>query len=257
MTALTALGLSLAVALAGWLARALTPGGTVAAAVVGWGVLAGTGWPGALALGAFFVTSSVVSHLTEPWQPGWVDARGNRRDPWQVAANGWAALAGGAVGLGSEAGLWIVTGALAAAAADTWATSLGALSPRDPRHIIRWIPVPRGASGGVSLVGTLGGIAGALVVGAAPAAVGAPAALGFAALALGTGGMLLDSILGATLQGRFHCTRCDRRSERRRHRCGLPTRHTGGLAWLGNDGVNAIATGLAGFGGWLCWLLVR
>jgi uncharacterized protein (TIGR00297 family) len=255
MNPLDALAISTALAFGGWLARALTPAGAAAATLVGWAVLAGTGWPGAAALGAFFVTSSLVSRMTEKWQPGWLDVRGHRRDPWQVAANGGAACAGGVIGFWApEPGLWIVVCALAAASADTWATSLGVLRPGDPRHVVRWNRVPRGTSGGVSLIGTLGGAAGAVVVAAAPTALGAPAALGIAAVVLGTLGMVADSVLGATVQGRFECRRCGVRSERRRHRCGLRTHQTGGLRWLGNDGVNAFATGLAGLAGWLWWL---
>jgi uncharacterized membrane protein len=67
--------------------------------------------------------------------------------------------------------------------------------------------------------------------------------------------MLLDSLLGARLQGRFHCDRCDLPSERPVHRCGTPTRRTSGLRHLGNDGVNAIANALAGAAGATWWAL--
>ncbi|MBA3658335.1 MAG: DUF92 domain-containing protein, partial [Gemmatimonadales bacterium] len=62
---------------------------------------------------------------------------------------------------------------------------------------------------------------------------------------IGFAGMIADSMLGASLQGRFHCPRCDRSSEWRRHRCGTATIHRGGLAWLDNDRVNLSATALA------------
>jgi uncharacterized membrane protein len=69
-------------------------------------------------------------------------------------------------------------------------------------------------------------------------------------------GMLADSILGAAVQGRFHCDACDLSTERRLHRCGRPTRLTGGISWLNNDAVNALATlaaALAGYAAWRQW----
>jgi uncharacterized membrane protein len=65
--------------------------------------------------------------------------------------------------------------------------------------------------------------------------------------------MLADSALGASIQGRFRCSRCGLGSERRMHRCGTPTDRVGGVAWLNNDGVNALATGIGALGGWIAW----
>jgi uncharacterized membrane protein len=65
--------------------------------------------------------------------------------------------------------------------------------------------------------------------------------------------MLLDSLVGGTLQGRFHCLRCDQASEWRMHRCGTTTRRIGGIAWLDNDAVNAIATLSAAGLAWIVW----
>ena len=63
------------------------------------------------------------------------DAKGERRDGLQVLANGWAAGLGALLAPANSAlGLWIVTTALAAAAADTWATAAGSWSQSDPRH---------------------------------------------------------------------------------------------------------------------------
>lgn len=96
--------------------------------------------------------------------------------------------------------------------------------------------------GGVTWRGTLGGVVGAWSVGLAGlAATGSTALLVFAIL-YGSAGMLLDSLLGATLQGRFRCDACAVATERRVHRCGAPTRRVAGLRWLSNDAINAITT---------------
>jgi len=66
-------------------------------------------------------------------------------------------------------------------------------------------------------------------------------------------GMLVDSVIGGALQGRFHCRSCDQLSEWRVHRCGSPTEWKAGLAWLNNDGVNFLATAAAACLAWAAW----
>lgn len=253
----TALALSLAIAGAGYALRALTGAGAIVAVAVGALILGGTGWAGMAALGTFFAGSSLISRLA-PDRTAAFDAKGGRRDQWQVLANGGAAALGALL---PGPGLWIVTASLAAAAADTWATSTGGWSRRPPRHVLRGHPMTPGASGGVTWIGTLGGAGGAFLVAVAAACL-APdpprdqGALVLGATIIGIAGMLLDSIFGATLQGRFRCDACGQDSERRLHRCGGATRLTGGLRWLTNDGVNALATIAAALLGAVAWFLV-
>jgi uncharacterized protein (TIGR00297 family) len=242
MSLLLAASLALAIALAGWIGRALTPAGALTATVVGTLILSRTGWPGMAALGAFFIGSSLISRLAPDRSVTILDAKGSTRDSMQVLANGGAAAFSTILPLSPQATLWMITASLAAAAADTWATSTGGWSRTDPRHILRWIPVPPGTSGGVTFLGTAGALLGATTVGIAAALAAGQATLLPLAVVVGTLGMLADSVLGGVWQGRFHCPACDRTSERRIHRCGAETSRTGGVAWLTNDGVNAIAT---------------
>jgi uncharacterized protein (TIGR00297 family) len=231
--------------------------GAAAAFVVGVLVLAGTGLPGLLALGSFFVTSSLLSRKSERHEPAWLDAPGHERNAAQVMANGGVAAVGGLIGLvgNAELGLAIAACSLAAAAADTWATSIGMSSPTDPIDIWRLKRVAKGTSGGISVRGTLGGVGGAITVAIAPLLTGALVGLAAIASMAGVAGMFADSLLGAVLQGRFFCDSCAQPSERRIHRCGAATRRTAGLAALGNDGVNALATALAGAIGAAWWTL--
>ena len=239
------------VSAAGFATRALDGAGAAVACVVGTAVLAGAGWPGGAVLLAFFALSSAVSRFAPQRRPALLDAKGERRDAWQVLANGGAAAAGAALLAGTPAALWVVAGALATAAADTWATAWGAGSARPTRHVLTGRAVPAGTSGGMTWRGTLGGLAGACVT----AAAGLPTG-GVPLLAAGTGigfcGMLLDSCLGAA-QGRFHGPACNVPSEWRRHRCGIQTLHSGGIRWLTNDAVNGLATTAGAFAGWLAW----
>ena len=233
-----------------WVLRALTGPGAVAATAVGTAILTGTGVPGGAALLTFFIGSNILSRIS-PDPASRLGAKGSRRDHWQVLANGGVAAIGALLGPGP--GSWIVTTSLAVAAADTWATSVGAWSGRPPRHLLTGRTVPPGTSGGITLLGTAGALAGGLIVAAAAAIVSQDQRLLLFAAPVGLVGMLVDSALGAGWQGQFYCAECGEETERRVHRCGTRSLPRGGLLWLNNDGVNALATGLGGIAGWAGW----
>jgi uncharacterized protein (TIGR00297 family) len=226
----------------------------VAAWTVGVLVLQGSGWAGGAVLAAFFVSSNLVSRASARVLGSDLDPKGERRDLWQVYANGGpAALAALAASSNGVLASWLVTASLAAAAADTWATSIGTRSRVPPRLLWSGRTVPAGTSGGVTLAGSIGALAGAAIVAAAGAfSTGRPFLFPVATL-IGFAGMLADSLLGGVLQGRFHCPRCDQPSEWRVHRCGSATVRRAGLAWLNNDGVNLLATALAAGAGLAAW----
>jgi uncharacterized protein (TIGR00297 family) len=253
MPLLQALLLSLIISALGWAGRALTRPGAAAATMVGTLLLWRTGWPGMAALGAFFVGSSLISRLAPDRSVVAVDAKGATRDAWQVLANGGAAAAAAILPIAPDGALWVVSASLAAAAADTWATSVGGWSRTDPRHILTWHRVPAGTSGGVTLLGSAGALAGATTVGAAAALTAHRVTLLPVALLAGMLGMFLDSLVGSAWQGRFHCGRCDRPTEQVVHRCGAETEQVGGLRWLTNDGVNGVATLFAAGLGYLAF----
>jgi uncharacterized protein (TIGR00297 family) len=239
------------VALLAWRAGSLTGDGAVAAAVVGTLVLVGAGWAGGAVLAAFFVSSSAVGRLI-PTLAG--DAKGERRDRHQVVANGGpAALAALLGNFDPSLALFLVTGSLAGAAADTWATSLGSLSGTPPRRLFFGPIVAPGTSGGMTTRGTLGGLAGAALVAGVGALAGGMPQLAVVGTLVGFAGMVGDSALGAVAQGRFHCPACDAASEWRVHRCGTRTIRKGGMAWLDNDGVNLAATAFAALLAGLAW----
>ena len=244
-----------ALALLAWAVRSLTGPGAVAAWAIGIAVLAGTGWAGGAVLAAFFVSSTAIGRLTPA--PVGLDPKDERRDPRQVVANGGPAAIGALLGLYDPGlGLWLVTGSLAAAAADTWATGIGGWSRTPPRRLLVGAEMPRGTSGGMTAVGCLGAATGALFVAVAGVAAGGGAGLLPAGTLVGFAGMVTDSVLGARWQGRFRCPACDVASEWPVHRCGARTVWVGGMPWLDNDGVNLGATALGAVlagAAWLCW----
>jgi len=230
-----------------WRAGTLTISGGLAAGTVGLSVLYGTGWNGGAVLAAFFVSSNLVSRVTPRRQPANADPKTDRRDAWQVYANGGPAALLAVLG-SSDVVLrtWLLTASLAAAAADTWATSVGSGSRGPPRLLWLGRSVSPGTSGGVTVLGSVGALAGAALVAGTGALVTGRASLLPAGTLIGFLGMAMDSLLGATLQGRFWCAACQQPSEWRVHRCGSRTEWKGRWAWVNNDVVNLLATATAG-----------
>lgn len=165
----------------------LTKGGVVAALAVGGATAWGLGWRGVVLLFAFFISGSLLTRLA--------GGSGGQRNYRQVLANGGVAALAGLLGS------WrLAAAALAAATADTWATEIGSFSRHAPRLITTWKPVTMGTDGGVTLLGTAGGVTGALCLAGVTALVFAPSLL---VVWAGIAGMLVDSVLGATVQGRL------------------------------------------------------
>jgi uncharacterized protein (TIGR00297 family) len=220
----------------------LTPGGILAALVVGIATLLGGGWPAALVLFAFFVPSVALSRLGRARKRGLVDVgKHGARDAWQVLANGGVAAIC-AILAWRLGGAWLAAfaGAFAAASADTWGTEIGTLARQAPRSILTFKPLATGLSGGVTIAGTLAEIAGAAIVALVAALLGIAA---FVPVAIGgVAGALVDSIFGASLQSLRRCPACARDCETDPHACGTPTVARRGVAWFGNDTVNLAAT---------------
>lgn len=232
--------------------RALSPGGAMAAILLGTTLVGTGGWWSGVLLVAFFASASLLSQrirrrsLVAP-------RRGSRRDAVQVLANGGLALLLALLAARTGSTTWLlgVAGAIAAANADTWSTEIGRLSQTPPRLITTRRPVVAGTSGAVSGIGLMGAAAGASLIGALAASAvtpgwfptpGAPAATLLAVTIGGIAGSLADSLLGATLQERRWCPTCEKPAEETIHTCGTPTTRIGGIRWLTNDVVNAACT---------------
>jgi Raf kinase inhibitor-like YbhB/YbcL family protein/uncharacterized protein (TIGR00297 family) len=250
--------LAVAVSVSAYAVRALSISGAIAAAIMGTLIFGLGGLPAAVLLLAFFISSSLLSRLFGRRKRSIEEkySKGSRRDAGQVLANG--GLATGFIVLHAvfpgQAWPWIgFAASLAAVNADTWATELGVLSSAEPVLISTGRRVERGASGGVSLVGTLAALGGAALIGLLGAILGPGSGqaviAGTVVIALaGLAGSLIDSLLGATVQAIYFCPACCKETERHpRHLCGAETTHLRGWRWLNNDWVN-LAGSLAGAG---------
>ena len=238
------------IALTAWRLRWLTGSGALAAWVAGT-VAMRAGWDWGILLIAYFVASTLLSRFRRMDKIVRGQGRTEKpgaRDAAQVASNGgWFVLAALSHSISPDAAWQCVgAGALAASAADTWATEIGSLARTLPRSIVTGKPVPVGTSGGVTLAGTVAGVTGGFFVAVLVVAFGWPSVAVAAAAAGGVVGSLVDSVLGATVQARYWCAFCGVATERRLHDCATITTFRGGLRWLNNDGVNAIATAAGG-----------
>lgn len=235
--------LAAAVAFAAYRARALSFDGAVAAFIIGTIVVGAGGWNGAAVLLAFFLPSALLTRLGHERKRA---LRGTQepspRNARQVLANGAVAALCAIAALGPSSTPFnaAFAGAFAAASADTWGTEIGTLARRRPVSILTFTPMETGLSGGITLLGTLASIGGALCV-AAVASLLRVAPLLPVAFA-GVAGALLDSIVGASLQARQWCPTCSCECETPQHSCGTPTTMRRGVRWIQNDAVNVTAT---------------
>lgn len=238
--------LAAVIAFAARASRALSTSGAIAALVVGAASVA-SGWAWGALLLAFFISSSALSRIgidIKRRRTSSIVEKGGERDTVQVLANGgvFAMAALGSVIVPADGWLALAGGALAAATADTWATEIGTLGGRKPRLITTWRAVPTGTSGAVTGMGTLGLVLGSAFLAMCTVAVGWPQDVVLPAFIGGIVGAVADSVAGATVQRRRRCASCDALTERAVHSCGTPTVHAGGISWMDNDAVNGLCT---------------
>ncbi|TAD88048.1 MAG: DUF92 domain-containing protein [Bacteroidetes bacterium] len=235
-------GIILSVAVA-WLAHGrkwLSTDGAVVAALLGVVVWLAGGWLMAAPLVAFFVLGSLLGKLPAKAALATDEKHQKPRDWQQVLCNGGVAgLCAVGWGLtGGEQYLLAVYASMAVCLADTCASEVGMRYGGRPMDILRIKPLPVGVSGGISWIGSLGGLLGAAVM--ALLAFGmAPYlshSLGVLVLA-GVAGMLLDSLLGSAYQAQYNAAGQPSDVPQKN----LPAVLQKGRAWVTNDLVNLLS----------------
>jgi uncharacterized protein (TIGR00297 family) len=199
--------------------RGVNRSGAVAGGIACFLLFAGAGPAAFATLAALFLMTWIATRLgyRSKLALGLAERR-EGRNAWQVLANLAVAAFGSVVFSATGNRVWLIAAlaALAEAATDTVASEIGQYRGPDARLITTWEHVSPGTDGGITIPGSIAGLAAGVVI-ATVATVGGIVPWGqlWIPVAAGFAGMLIDSILGATLQRR---------------------------GWINNEAVNFFAT---------------
>ncbi len=220
-------GLGVALGLLGRRIRFLSLGGLFGVTLASAGVFAAAGWVWATPTLVFLISMMLLARYRAPYKRTLSDrfTEGSVRRLTHILARlGWAtalALAYGRLYRNDEL-LVAYVGAIAAAAADGWATELGVLSPQPPRIITSGRQTTAGTAGAISVLGLVAALGASWLIGFVSLLAANAAAwldetelarpllwLPLAALLGGMAGTLVDSLLGATAQAIYWCEKCE------------------------------------------------
>lgn len=244
--------LSLLMIMPAWGLRLLTLPAALLAVLTGTGIYFAGGFPMFGALGAFFLSSSLIGLVGRDSKRPVAESvhqRHGARKLVQVLANGGLPLLFALLYrlTRTEPFALAFTVNLAAANADTWASELGMLSKTPPRSLLTGKPVQRGVSGGFTLLGLLGSALGALVVTLAglfhqPAFGMALSQAAWAGIVFlgGVAGSLIDSLLGDSVQAKYLHPHSGALTEQPIIG-GVNTQLINGMRCINNDAVNFIS----------------
>ena len=226
---------------------ALTRDGSVTAASLGIVLFTYGSWAYVVPMLLFFVTGSLLSKFFHTPNPQ-VEKSG-ARDPWQVLANGGipaSALLLGVYFDQPQIAFTMYLAALACATADTWATEIGMKFGGKPRHILTGKHIAPGLSGGVTVVGFMASLAGAMTIALSGLLFREMGPWFWWVAGLGFSGSLVDSVLGV-IQAKYVDSSAGNKgviTEIEETDSGK-NELSSGIGWLGNDLVNAISAFLA------------
>lgn len=235
--------------------KSLDIGGAFSAVVMGVIVLWCTQLEGFLLLLLFFVGSNVVGRLSKRIRRQssgelFIEQKGSRRDSMQVLANGLMATIGALMwyNAGKLSSLVLFGAAIAEATSDTFAGEIGRLSKKPPVSIRTLTPVPKGLSGGITLLGTATAFISSLVIGLSwfiffsrYFASISQGLLGLSIIAItGFMGCIIDSYLGACAQAHYKDPETGELTEKE-YKNGQQLELVQGLRWVDNDMVNLLS----------------
>ena len=242
------------------------------------------GMPGLVLLLLFFVSSNVIGKIRihiQKEEGNFIEKKNSRRDLIQVLANGLMAVLAAVVYAISDSYLKMNAliaaddakeqllmkimfaasvmfgAAMTEAASDTWAGEIGRLSKKPPVSLKTGKIVPRGVSGGVTLLGYGGGLLGAAFIAVfwyvLFSGISGPMdlfknklPLGLAVITLsGFAGCIFDSFLGAFFQALYIDADSGKYTEKKKSPSGKDNALFSGIKWIDNDMVNLASNSLS------------
>ena len=216
----------------------LTPDGAIGAAAVGFIVMYIGGVSGIVLLLFFFLSASIISKLTRAY-----GEERTERSLMQVIANGVPAclsLILFRITPYPEAFLVAFAASVAEAEADTLSGDIGRLSHRDPVSIITFTRLPKGLSGGITVLGLVSGVIASFLIALLFAGTFGSSLKAFITIAAaGFIGSVLDSFLGATIQVQYR--RKDGTLTEKAYENGEQNERARGIRWIDNDMVNLLS----------------
>ena len=222
--------------------RSLSMSGYFGGLIMGIIIILFGGWFYLVPICVFFILSSILSKLVK--QTSRFKTKGSQRDIIQVYSNGGIGLLICIFDYFSDPNLFIIPlflASIAAATADTWGTEIGKFSKKQPISIFNFKTVDHGMSGGITLIGSLGSLLGACVIGFA-SWLFSPISnqLLTSIILIGFLASLFDSLLGATVQAKYE-TQFGEIIESPEKGAVLIS----GYKWINNDMVNLLNTAFA------------
>lgn len=229
--------------------KSLSLSGFIAATFFGAILYVFGGWVVWIALIIFFVSSSLLTKLHEKKEK---EKEHKGRNYIQVISNALPAAIFSIAFYHTDQIVFLLGAmvAIAASNSDTWASEIGILSKGKTRYIVNFKLAPKGISGGITYLGTLASLVGALVI-SITFVITYGIFVSFdwlflleALLILTVGGFLgsiIDSYLGALIQAKYKGVKTGIITDAK----WLPNEDvklTSGLAIITNDMVNLLST---------------
>lgn len=200
----------------------------------------------------FFISGTLLGKLNSKNEIISDEKHGKGRDTWQVLCNGFpyaflATFTDSAPFYGFTFILMFVSASIAVA--DTWSSEIGMYFRGNTIDILKLKKLQPGVSGGISLAGTLGGLAGAVCSATICVLLAfqeleldladLEIAIIFTAIisAAGFCGMLLDSVLGSAFQLKYKNTKTGDLSDM----ASAENTIRSGISWMTNDAVNLVS----------------
>ena len=171
-----------------------------------------------------------------------ITKKGDCRDGIQVIANGLVPMVMALLYSATSHHAFLVgyVAALSEAFADTAASGLGVFSKK-VFDLFRFKPTRAGLSGGMTVIGTVASLGGAVIVSFVAFAFGV---IDIYSTLISAGaaflGAIFDSFLGSLLQIKYRCPKCNEITERDIH-CDIRGEKYSGFAFFDNDVVNLLS----------------